>query len=135
MGRPTDYTSELADAICDRLAADESLVSICRDDAMPSTTTVHRWRQERPEFRANYARAREEQGHTVADMLGDIRRMVLSGKIEPAVATAAASIAKWEAGRRAPRDFGDKLELAGDPDRPLVHKIERQIVRPANSDS
>ena len=133
MGRPTDFTSELANAICDRLARDESLVSICADDGMPASTTVYRWRHERPEFRDMYARAREAQGHAVADGLGDIRRKVLSGEIEPAVATAAANIAKWEAARRAPRDYGDKLELAGDAERPVVTKVVREIVRPSHS--
>lgn len=134
MARPTVFTAELADAICERLAKDESLTSICSSDEMPGTTTVYRWRQDNPEFRAKYARAREEQGHTVADGVGDIRRQLLAGLIDAATATAAANIAKWEASRRAPKDYGDKLELAGDPERPLVTKMVREVVRP-NADN
>lgn len=111
-GRPSIYSPELARQICDRLALDESLASICRDKGMPGVTTVYRWRDENPAFREEYARARTDQGHTVADGLGDIRRRLLAGEIDAATATAAANIAKWEASRRAARDFGDKLDLS-----------------------
>lgn len=119
MGRPSDYSDELAATICDRIAGDESLESICREEGMPASSTVRRWLREKPDFEANYARAREEQGHTVADTLSDIRKKVLTGEYDPNAARAAADIAKWEAGRRAPKKYGDKLLHGSDPDNPL----------------
>lgn len=113
------YSDELAQTICDRIAGDESLESICREDGMPASSTVRRWLRDKPEFEANYARAREEQGHTVADTLSDIRKQVLSGQVPPDVARAAADIAKWEAGRRVPKKYGDKLLHGNDPDNPM----------------
>lgn len=43
---------------------------------------------------------------------------------------------KWLLSKLAPQKYGDKLELTGDPDRPLaIQKIERIIVDvPKNSD-
>ena len=43
MARPTDFTLELADKICKRIADGESLLLICKDDDMPHRSTVHRW--------------------------------------------------------------------------------------------
>lgn len=44
---------------------------------------------------------------------------------------------KWMAGKLRPKVYGEKLELAGDPANPLqvVTKIERVIVRPANTNA
>lgn len=100
---------------------------------MPSTTTVYRWRREHDDFRANYARAREDQGHTVADQMQELRAKLLSGAIDPATATAAANMIKWEAGRRAPKDFGDKVQHVGgsDDDAPIrIQRIESEIIDP-----
>jgi hypothetical protein len=43
IGAPSKYSDELAKEMCDRLAAGESLASICRDDAMPSASVVREW--------------------------------------------------------------------------------------------
>jgi hypothetical protein len=57
-GRPSLYTDELADAICELLAAGESLNAICRDERMPSRKVVHEWvADDRNGFRDKYARA------------------------------------------------------------------------------
>lgn len=42
-GRPSDFTPELALNICTRMAEGESLREICREEAMPSRTTVCAW--------------------------------------------------------------------------------------------
>jgi len=66
VGRPSDYTAETADRICERMVEGESLISICRDDDMPSRTSVFRWLQSNEEFRDKYARADEFRGEMLA---------------------------------------------------------------------
>lgn len=70
-GRPTLYTPEVAAEICERIALGETLVSICKDEKLPSEQTVRRWcwegKPEHEEFRAAYARAREAQMDAWAD--------------------------------------------------------------------
>lgn len=40
---------------------------------------------------------------------------------------------KWLLSKLAPKKYGDKLELTGDPDRPVaIQRIERVVVRPNN---
>lgn len=71
-GRPSDYSEELAESICLRLAEGESLRSVCRDEGMPCKKTVLRWISRFPEFRAQYVRAKEEGAEAIAEELFDI---------------------------------------------------------------
>lgn len=72
MARPSDYTSELAEAICLRLAEGESLRSICRDDVMPDKATVLRWIARHDVFRDQYAKAKLEGAEALAEEIFDI---------------------------------------------------------------
>lgn len=72
MGRPTLYTQELADQICERLANGESMRSVCRDDKMPCMTSVFKWLREKAEFAQQYARAKEESADALFEELLDI---------------------------------------------------------------
>lgn len=60
-GRPSDYTPEVADTICQRLVDGESLRAICRDESMPCAATVFTWLDKHEDFRTKYARARDIQ--------------------------------------------------------------------------
>lgn len=71
-GRPTDYSLELADAICERLSGGESLRTICEDEGMPNKATVFRWLAKHDDFATIYARAREVQAEVLADELVEI---------------------------------------------------------------
>ena len=71
--RPTVYRQEVADEICQRMASGESLRSICRDSGMPGESTVRSWSLANVEgFSAHYARARENQAHSLAEELLEI---------------------------------------------------------------
>lgn len=57
-GRPSKFTPELADEICERLANGEPLAKICRDEHMPGIVTVWNWEQADELFAERVARAR-----------------------------------------------------------------------------
>jgi hypothetical protein len=63
MGRRSSFKPEICAEICERLAAGESLRSICTDDHMPGRQTVLDWLADDTyaDFRTKYARAREAQ--------------------------------------------------------------------------
>lgn len=62
-------------------------------------------------YRDQYARAREEQGRALAEEALDLAR---AAKPEDAHAVrVAVDTLKWAAGRMAPRDYGDRLEVGG----------------------
>ncbi len=67
-GRPSDFTDEIADEICERIAAGETLTAICLEPDMPAIRTVSRWlMNDRGGFQAKYARAREQQAIVEAE--------------------------------------------------------------------
>jgi len=69
-GRPSKYTPELADEICERLANGEPLAKICRDEHIPSVVTVWNWEQADTAFSERVARARAAGFDEIAyDML------------------------------------------------------------------
>lgn len=76
LGRPSSFTWEIADEICERLSLGESLKAICRDDHMPHHVTVFRWLDRDDEtgetFRNRYARARERQADFYFDEINEI---------------------------------------------------------------
>jgi hypothetical protein len=58
-GRPSAYTPEIVDMICERLMDGESLRPICASAGMPDKATVFRWLACHKEFRGLYGWARE----------------------------------------------------------------------------
>ena len=116
-GRPSIYTAELSDRICQRLAGGESLRSICRDETMPAISSVMLWVVDgkHEEFSEHYARARQANGQAHGDRVADLVDMVISGEIEPQAAKVAMDGLKWSAERMAPKQYSNKqqLELTG----------------------
>lgn len=72
MARPTDYTEELGDLICSKLADGKSMRFVCKSDSMPDKSTVFRWIRTKDEFRDQYARAKEESADALTDEMLDI---------------------------------------------------------------
>lgn len=129
LGRPSSYTVEVGDDICERLANGESLRAICVDDGMPGRSTVFRWLGDNESFRDQYARAREDQAETMADDIVSIADG--DGVEDTAIATARDRLRvdarKWVASKLKPKKYGDRTTLAGDPDAPLAQIPDDQL--------
>lgn len=109
VARPSLKTEKIIKEIVDKISLDVSLAEICRADHMPTETTVYRWLADDEEFRKDYMRARENQGHTVADKIGELRKKVLAGEVPADAARVAADLMKWESGKRAAKYYGDAM--------------------------
>jgi hypothetical protein len=137
MARPSNYTVEQADAICEHIASGKSLVSWCNEDRRPAYTTVMRWIQQQPEFRNKYAGAREAQADYLAEeivqiadtpLLGVTTKVDDSGKRETTEGDMLqhrrlqVDARKWYASKLAPKKYGDKVEttLTGSVDHNLT---------------
>jgi len=133
-GRPSGFTQELAETICERLALGESLRSICRDEKMPSQSMVFRWLASNEQFRVQYAHAREAQADSWAD---DIIEISDDGQNDTytdgdgnertnqdviARSRLRVDTRKWLMARMAPKKYGDKItqEVTGADGAPLV---------------
>lgn len=132
-GRPSKYSKEIADKMCELLSEGVPLREICRMDGMPYWRTVYLWMAADDNLSAHIARAREagydamaeeclliadnpqfgqkqvmtDQGTatTVEDMLGH-RKLQIETRLK--------LLAKWN-----PKKYGDKITHAGDPEAPL----------------
>lgn len=74
IGRPTDYTPELAELICERIATHSiGLKKLCEMyDDMPEKITIRRWCIKDPQFRSQYAQAKALQIETLIDEIIEI---------------------------------------------------------------
>lgn len=133
MPRSMEYTQEIADAICERLADGESLRKMCQLEDFPSKATVFKWLAANQTFADQYARAREAQADTLADEITDIADDGARDYIEtddgPVVnydhisrARLRVDARKWIASKLKPKKYGDKTETThvGDKERPVV---------------
>lgn len=127
MGRPSLFTPELAEKICDRLADGESMVQICSDEEMPGLRTVMRWAAENARFGTEYARAREAQAEVMDDKI-----LVAADEADEDNAPAQRvkiDAYKWRAAKLAPKRYGDRQLLGSDPDNPLPAGFQVQFVK------
>ena len=74
VGRPSIYSDELANKLCEELSKGRSLKKICLDDGMPCERTVMRWLAdgEHNEFCQQYAQARNAALDVMADEVLEI---------------------------------------------------------------
>lgn len=66
-GQPTLNTPELIEAICERLAQGEALVTICKSPDMPSARSVQNWQEADEAILSQIMRAREIGLHNRAE--------------------------------------------------------------------
>lgn len=110
------YSDELANEILARIPAEPLTRILCDADGvqrvdMPDYSTVMAWRRTHPAFGEAYLLAREDQGDYDADLVTEIAREVKAGKLTPEQGRVAIDAAKWTAGRRRPKVYGDKLDV------------------------
>lgn len=111
MARPTDYTPEIAEAVCAWIAGGKSLRAFCKQSKTPDVTTVCRWIVRHEEFRQQYAQAREAAGYAHGDGVVEIVELLRSGEVDPQVARAMMDGLKWAAERMAPKSHSARQEL------------------------
>jgi hypothetical protein len=118
IGRPSKFTQAIADTICERLAAGESLRAICRDEDMPTDRSVYRWLDDDDGFCQQYAQAREVGLDLMADEIIAIADS--DPGITDAGATDTGAVAdkrlrfdarRWYLSKLAPKKYGDKLDI------------------------
>jgi len=146
MGRPSEFTQEAADAICELLAQGMSLRRVVehgwdeldkdtRDKlselnaTWPSIATVFKWMRDHPDFLKQYARAKEESADAMAEeilSIADSAKDVIMGVDKSDGARIQAvkleiDTRKFLMSKMKPKKYGDKLDLTSGGD-----KIETQ---------
>ena len=108
MGRPSGYSPELADEICDRITEGESIYQLCRSDHMPHYTTVWRWLDTHDDFASKCARARELQAEFMDHKIMEVAENC--GKDDAYAAKVKIAAYQWRAMKLAPKKYGDRLD-------------------------
>ena len=113
MARPTKFTQELADNICERIAAGESLRAICEGKDYPDRRTVNRWLFKNEEFCHQYTHAREAQADRIIEDIIDIADTTTPELVN--VAKLRLDARKFYITKVAPKRFGDRItqEITG----------------------
>lgn len=127
MGRPTVYTQELGDLICEKISRKQPLARICdENDELPTPRTVYRWLREHDDFCQNYTRAKEDQ----ADYLVD-EALVISDdlEIDPQHKRIMVDTRKWVASRFNAKKYGDRQTIEHDVSDSLAERIQRASKR------
>lgn len=111
IGRPTDYTKDMADKICEKISGGLSLRAICAEPGMPARGTVYRWLIENADFQDQYTRAREKQADYFAEEIIEIADSAEAESAAVSKAKLQIDARKWAASKIAPKKYGDKQEI------------------------
>jgi hypothetical protein len=143
-GRPSKYTPEIAQEMCNMLADGIPLREICRQEGFPEWRTVYDWMyrddaagEKGVGLSTAIAKAREIGQDAIAETIwleiNQEPERILSeggGRVDPGYVQwqkAKADIglkllAKWN-----PKRYGDKIALGGDPGNPLQTQVDVTI--------
>jgi hypothetical protein len=130
MPRPSKYTPELSEKICEIISTSSRGLRSISKELNISTFSILKWLNENKEFSIQYARAKEMQADFMAEEIIEISddnsNDTLStdfGDKENKEWTNRSRLRvdarKWAASKLAPKKYGDKLELSGDPQNPV----------------
>lgn len=144
MGRPSAFTQEVADSLCEQIADGKSLREICVDDEMPSRSMIFRWLAADATFRDQYARACDVRTDELFDQMLEIADTPQVGSKTVSKATGLeiteadmiehrrlqVETRKWALAKMAPKKYGDKIDLnhGGQPDNPITG-IQIEIIK------
>ena len=131
----SDNKEEICAKVLEGMRGGMSAFKSCEAAGVNHSTFI-RWADEDAELADNYARAREDLLERMAQEVLD-----LSDKEVPETGDGRkdwqaiqkhklqVDTRKWLLSKLAPRKYGEKLEVSGDPANPLVQRIERIVVK------
>jgi hypothetical protein len=134
-GRPSKWTQEIEDEICERLSRGEPLRAICRLEGFPEWVTVYNWMERRDGFSERVARARENGVEAIAQdtlaMIDAEPRYIEDGKGGTRIDAGYVQWLKLRTEQRmkllacwSPNRYGNRVQVAGDKENPLQVNIQ-----------
>lgn len=150
VGRPSIYSQELADTICEMIASGMSMRSVSRDEKMPSMATIFKWLRENEEFSKQYARATEERTEAMAEEIIDIAddgtndlMTIVKGdktyEVENKEVTNRSRLRvdtrKWIMSKMKPKKYGEKIDVTSAGERIESTPVIISQIKPRNVDA
>ena len=129
LGRPSGYTPEIAEDICELIARGISLRAITARADMPGEKTVYQWLAKEADFAQQYERARERQAHLYASEITEIADTASNDDWN--VARLRIDARKWFASKVSPKKYGDRVaqEISGPDGEALQVNVSVQAVK------
>lgn len=119
MGRPTLYTVELADEICDVIASHSNgLTTLCNErEHWPHPANIFIWLRKYPEFREKYTRAKVDQIdasiNLMQEMMDEPHRYHDehgNQRVDVSLLRVKYDAIKWQASKLQPKQYGDSAK-------------------------
>jgi hypothetical protein len=127
--------AKISQLVLDGMRSGLSAFKACKAAGV-NQSTFNDWLNADPALAADYARAREDLIESMAQEVLDLADSEVpadqDGKKDwQAIQKHKLQVdtRKWLLSKLAPKKYGDKLELSGDPANPLVQRIERVVVK------
>lgn len=129
VGRPSEFTQEVADKICQELATGKSLRTVCAGEEMPSLQTIFNWFGKHPQFVEQYARAKQESSDAMAEEILDIaddgtndwmkvkmgsKNVDIPNKEVLQRSKLRVETRQWLMSKMKPKKYGDKVDVTSD---------------------
>lgn len=146
-GRPTIFTQELADKICEQIILGKSLKSICEATDMPNASSVFKWIGENDEFSKKYAYACQERSEAMLEEILDISDegidVIKQGAEKKSGALAQivrlkVDTRKWYMSKMKPKKYGDKLDVTSGGEKlptPILNAVPNNISTTQDTES
>lgn len=137
-GRPSIWSQEIADRICELMVEGKDMQEICQMDGMPSRATVLRWQQQRPEFDAQCVRAREALAEFELHRLKQIAEDCTEENVN--ATRVKLNHFQWRVMKIAPRIYGDRAQVEvtganGGPMQVQALTIDATILQPTQREA
>lgn len=120
MGRPSLYSPELADEICDAIASSE--LGLChlvdKNPHWPDRANIFMWVRKHPDFRDKYYKAKEDQTEVCVEYMHEVmnepHKIIDENtgytKIDVPMLRLKMDTMKWHASKLKPKKFGDSKD-------------------------
>jgi hypothetical protein len=108
------WSDELMTDICDHLTTGKSLLDVAKLQGYPSADSMYRQMARDADFAARIARAREAGQDHEADLCIAMADQATADDHQ--VVKLRIWARQWRAAKLAPRRYGDKVQVGGDPD-------------------
>jgi hypothetical protein len=120
------YTLEIAAEVCRRVSLGETLTVVCKSLGI-DPATVRDWVVgDRGGFAQVYARARRSQVEAWSD---ELLAIADDTSLEPNDRRVRLDVRKWLMARINPARYGDRVQLAGDPENPVRHVVDLDLAQ------
>lgn len=136
-GRPTLYTEELADEICDIVSSSsEGLEHLCKArDNWPARQNIYIWLRKYPDFRSKYTQAKRDQTEAYVDhiheLMNDDHHFVDDKgniRVDSALLRLKIDTLKWHVGKLNPKVYGKDSSEDKESKQALVERILDKLV-------